>query len=212
MALTIENLPQSFMDTHDLDCNQKYGDTLPYSFHLTCVWQQALKFKYLLDDYLISNPNDIRGINFQKIDLVHAACFGHDLIEDARVSYNSIIEVCQDVYFGTKLADIIYCLTDEKGKTRDSHGQAIKATYVEFEEEDGSIRGKAIFKDPKTGDGMKKSAKGLLCVQTDELGKMYLQNEVNWEQEGTGMLQEIFREGELLNQTTLQEIRKRLTN
>ena len=66
--------------------------------------------------------------------------------------------------------------------TRDSHGQAIKATYVEMlkahdcncelseldksecMDKDNCVEGKAIFKDPKTGDGKKKSAKGLLGV------------------------------------------------
>lgn len=106
--------------------------------------------------------------------------------------------------------------------TRDSHGQAIKATYVEFEV-DGQTVGKNIFKDPKTGDGMKKSAKGLLCVHNkidDKLGLTYdLIDEVEWDTdyidkpaESKGCLQEIFKDGELKNQTTLQEIRKRLTN
>lgn len=115
--------------------------------------------------------------------------------------------------------------------TRDSHGQAIKATYVEFEEIQEPVShdglnvstiipnpkkiGKAIFKDPKTGDGMKKSAKGLLKVDLNKqmgLPKYELHDEVSWEEEKTGALQEIFRDGELKNQTTLTEIRERLKN
>lgn len=44
--------------------------------------------------------------------------------------------------------------------TRDTFGMAMKATYCE-------VNGKPIklFKDPKTGDGSKKSAKGMLVVQ-----------------------------------------------
>lgn len=115
--------------------------------------------------------------------------------------------------------------------TRDSHGQAIKATYVEFDEkttvveEDLSVTftrktvGKNIFKDPKTGDGMKKSAKGLVSVEYGEAQagiprKLELIDEVSWEQERSpnNKLVEILRDGELKNQTTLQQIRKRLRN
>ena len=93
--------------------------------------------------------------------------------------------------------------------TRDSHGQAIKATYVEFQKLTGRS-GKEIFKDPKTGDGTKKSAKGLLSVLNEGNGKLTLCNQVSWEAEGKGMLQIILEDGLLQNETTLQEIRNRL--
>ena len=41
------------------------------------------------------------------------ACWGHDLIEDTRVSYNDVKE-----QLGESAADIIYSLTNEKGKNR----------------------------------------------------------------------------------------------
>lgn len=97
--------------------------------------------------------------------------------------------------------------------TRDSHGQAIKATYVEFVGVDGSAIGKNIFKDPATGDGMKKSAKGLLQVNyglVNAFDKLHLYDEVSWAEENGGVLQPIFVDGELFNQSTLQDIRKRL--
>lgn len=81
----------------------------------------------------------------------------------------------------------------------------MKATYVEIDD-----KGREIFKDPITDDGSKKSAKGLLCVQNDEAGNMYLQDQVNWTQEGTGYLQTIFNDGEFFNKTTLTEIRNKL--
>ena len=100
--------------------------------------------------------------------------------------------------------------------TRDSHGQAIKATYTQVQEH-GKIVGKEIFKDPATGDGMKKSAKGLLCVVYDEeelkKGKyvLKLEDQVSWGDEKTNsLLQVILEDGELKNQTTLMEIRDRI--
>lgn len=92
--------------------------------------------------------------------------------------------------------------------TRDSHGQAIKATYVEFAE-NGKIIGKEIFKDPATGDGMKKSAKGLLHVDLD-FGKYRLIDKVDWDAEDAGELQVVFRNGTFENQTTLTEVRERI--
>ena len=41
------------------------------------------------------------------------ACWGHDLIEDTRVSYNDVKD-----HLGQEAADIIYALTNEKGKNR----------------------------------------------------------------------------------------------
>lgn len=60
--------------------------------------------------------------------------------------------------------------------TRDTLGWAMKATYVEINGE-----GHAIFKDPKTDDGTKKSHKGLLKVTKDANGKYEVHQNCNWE-------------------------------
>jgi nicotinamide phosphoribosyltransferase len=90
--------------------------------------------------------------------------------------------------------------------TRDTFGFAMKATYVEI---DGV--GREIFKDPITDDGVKKSAKGLLRVAGDETCFL-LEDQCTWEHEATGKLKTIYLNGQFENQTTLTEIRKRLTN
>lgn len=90
--------------------------------------------------------------------------------------------------------------------TRDTFGFAMKATYVEV---DGV--GREIFKDPITDDGVKKSAKGLLTVAGDETCFL-LVDQCTWEHEATGKLKTIYLNGQFENQTTLTEIRKRLTN
>jgi len=85
--------------------------------------------------------------------------------------------------------------------TRDTFGFAVKSTF-------GVIDGKdiPIFKDPKTDDGEKKSAKGLLRVNAD----LSLSEEVSWEEEGQGLLQTVFENGDGLNFQSLSQIRKRL--
>jgi len=92
--------------------------------------------------------------------------------------------------------------------TRDTHGMAIKATWVQI---DG--KGVEIFKDPKTDDGTKKSAKGLLQVTGAKDGKyLELLDQVSPKQSRTGMLDLVFRDGKLLKETTLAEIRTRVAN
>lgn len=88
--------------------------------------------------------------------------------------------------------------------TRDTYGFAMKATYGEVNGEPRNI-----FKDPKTDDGTKKSAKGLLSV-SKENGALVLKDECTWEEEKQGLLQTVFENGQLLNEQLLSVIRKRL--
>lgn len=87
--------------------------------------------------------------------------------------------------------------------TRDTFGFAIKATH-------GVVNGesKEIWKNPKTDNGMKRSAKGLLCVDSD----FTLHECVSEEQENTGLLQTIFKDGKLYNEQSLSQIRSKLNS
>lgn len=87
--------------------------------------------------------------------------------------------------------------------TRDTFGFAMKATYGEVNGE-----GREIFKDPITDDGTKKSAKGLMKIELKD-GKYSLVDQVDWETESTGELVEVFRDGKLLIDQNLSDIRKR---
>jgi len=88
--------------------------------------------------------------------------------------------------------------------TRDTFGFAMKATYGE------TLRGaQNIYKDPKTDDGTKKSAKGLIQV-VEKGGIVTAYDEVSWLQEGEGLLQPIFEDGNTCNYQTLAQIRARV--
>ena len=95
--------------------------------------------------------------------------------------------------------------------TRDTHGMAQKATYVEIEYA-GEVQGIEIFKDPITDDGVKKSAKGLLMVTQDADGHYILKDQVSWADVNSpeNKLQVIFKDGKFYNETTFTDIRKRL--
>lgn len=84
--------------------NHMYDTYLPYEFHLRMVARVAEDFIKLLKDGPILKPSHKSII---------LAAWGHDLIEDTRTSYNDVKEV-----LGQEVADIIYALTNEKGKNR----------------------------------------------------------------------------------------------
>lgn len=99
--------------------------------------------------------------------------------------------------------------------TRDQQGGAQKSTYVEV-----NGVGIEIFKDPVTDNGLKKSARGLLQVVktygSDSLGKLHengykLNDQVSWDEEKTGELRTIYLDGVLVKETSLSEIRERLS-
>lgn len=80
--------------------------------------------------------------------------------------------------------------------TRDTYGFAVKATYGEI-----NGVGRAIFKDPKTDSGTKKSAKGLLAVRDGQLFDEQSDIDV------ISDLKPVFRNGDLLVETTLAKMR-----
>lgn len=92
--------------------------------------------------------------------------------------------------------------------TRDTHGFAQKATYVEVDSPDGVV-GIEIFKDPITDGGVKKSAKGLLRVDKVD-DTLQLTDQCTWEEEAGGELQVVFENGEFYNKTTFKQIRERV--
>ena len=90
--------------------------------------------------------------------------------------------------------------------TRDTYGFAMKATYGEV-----NGIGRAIFKDPKTDDGTKKSAKGLMAVRRNpETNALELQDNCTWAEEAEGELKTVFKDGKLLVDLSLKEIRENL--
>lgn len=98
--------------------------------------------------------------------------------------------------------------------TRDTYGFAMKATY------DETVSGgpQAIFKKPATDDGVKNSARGLLHVDCVGRGlkpphipkNIYLVEDCSAEDEKTGLLQTVFRNGIPDNQQSLADIRARI--
>lgn len=90
--------------------------------------------------------------------------------------------------------------------TRDTLGFAIKATYGETH--DGVVE---IYKDPKTDNGLKKSARGLLKVARQ--GQDFvLYDRQSWSTENEGELRTVYVDGTYYIEDSLDTIRKRLAD
>jgi nicotinamide phosphoribosyltransferase len=72
--------------------------------------------------------------------------------------------------------------------------------------------GVAIFKDPKTDSGTKKSARGLLCVHRSPLsGDYVLIDGVSESAERSGELKTVYLDGEILIDDSFEAIRARVS-
>ena len=78
--------------------NHKYDDE-DYSFHLEMVQNASIMFIYLVD---ISEKEN-----------VYCGCWVHDIIEDARETYNDVKKNTNET-----IAELAFALTNEKGKVR----------------------------------------------------------------------------------------------
>ncbi len=95
--------------------NHFYDSYLPYKFHLDMVANAYIQFKHLLDDKEVCGTLVYDGADYDMTEskACFLACYGHDLIEDARQSYNDVYGV-----MGPQAADIVYAVTNDKGRNR----------------------------------------------------------------------------------------------
>lgn len=90
-------------------------------------------------------------------------------------------------------------------QTRDTFGFAVKATA-------GSVNGeiREIYKAPKTDNGVKNSARGLLAVFRDEAGRFYCKEQATWAEVRGCAFDPVFSDGRLIRTQSLGEIRSML--
>jgi nicotinamide phosphoribosyltransferase len=93
--------------------------------------------------------------------------------------------------------------------TRDTFMNAMKATHVIINGEE-----KNIIKDPVTDDGTKKSATGRVVVTYDVDGELVLVDGLTIKQQEIyapiDLLEDVFVDGELLRDESLDDIRARI--
>lgn len=109
--------------------NQNY-DEMPYSYHTNMVCDLFMQYGSICFESVVD-------MNKWGLVGVFGAAF-HDTIEDARLTYNDVKSIAKKMkFFGdeeaTLAADIVYALTNEKGKNRaerenDKYFNCIKET------------------------------------------------------------------------------------
>lgn len=113
--MTIDQKALSWAVNKHKETNHLY-DGKPYEVHLWQVVDVAKMFIHHI-------PEDDRNVTY-------AACWLHDTIEDCRVTYNDVKKE-----FGAELAEIVYALTNEKGRNRKDRAnvryyEGIKNTHL----------------------------------------------------------------------------------
>lgn len=83
----------------------------------------------------------------------------------------------------------------------------MKATWAEV---DG--QGIALFKDPVTDDGVKKSAVGRLAVLRNNEGELYLYDRAPEGVEKISLLETVWKDGKFTKTYTIEDIRNTVKN
>lgn len=223
-------------DPVDILCGKKFVTSMQESqrtgisyFDGKALWTVEAVYDEVKDGYyghtksklITDNINEIKGVVELLWDVFGGTLTskGYKLLSDKvgaiygdSITLGRATEICQrlkDKGFASQVVLGIGSYTYQYN-TRDTFGTAMKATYVEFLNEEGVAVGQEIWKDPITDDGTKKSATGYLLVNKEVGGKLVLKDRVTAEEANGGELIPVFRDGVLLVDLTLAEIRATL--
>ena len=105
--------------------NQKYGEILPYGFHLKMTASYVSRYGYLVAE----SEKDVL--------LLYASAYLHDTLEDTRMTFNDLVKfitefkvpdftlpenILQEIRWD--VPEIVYALTNEKGHNRKERANA----------------------------------------------------------------------------------------
>ena len=135
-----------FCKSAHANTNHFYDGNLPYVFHLQMVVNEVIAHLPKADDNCFADilKYDFGSASISRAELIMAA-YGHDLIEDARMTYNDVLKASKS----TIGADIIYACTNEKGRNRaeranDKYYQCIRetagASFIKFCDRIANVR------------------------------------------------------------------------
>lgn len=153
----------------------------------------------------------INSKGYKVLDPHVKAIYGDSItVQRCEEIYNILMKngfACSNVALGVGSFSM-HCIEEDdilKPFTRDTFSSCIKACYAEV---DGKCY--PIFKNPKDG-GFKKSQKGLCFVYQDKDGELKYKDEYTSENIPDGnLLETVFKDGKLVKDYTLSEIRDRL--
>jgi hypothetical protein len=97
--ITVDEIAKDYAIRRHREVNHHYDATHDYTFHLQATADVGYNFIHLIP------KND-------RLDVI-GGCWVHDIIEDARETYNNVKRATNEV-----IAEYAFALTNEKGKTR----------------------------------------------------------------------------------------------
>lgn len=133
------------------------------------------------------------------IGLIYGDAITPDIAEEIFKKLKEKGFASENVFFGIGSYSLGYY-------TRDTFSMAIKATYTVVDNKEINI-----FKNPKTDNGIKKSAKGRVVVLKDNNDNLFFIDNLDFKSEQTykcNLLQEVFVDGKLTSETSLKDIRE----
>lgn len=131
------------------------------------------------------------------IGLIYGDAMNYDRIEDIASRLESKGFATENVVFGIGSYNYQY-------QTRDTFSFAMKATSV-------TINGieKAIFKDPKTDNGTKKSLKGRIIVLRKADGELFAVDEIETQEAmNASLLTTVWKDGRFVREMTFDQVRR----
>jgi hypothetical protein len=167
--------------------NHKYGDK-PYHYHLYEVYDAALE---IIDSF----EEEVTDEEFKTIIL---SCMGHDLMEDCRLTYNDMVRD-----FGVEIAEVVYALTNEKGKTREERAndkyykgilEVPIATFVKICDRMANTKYSLEYKNDRMFEKYKKEYPKFKGYLYNENSKYFFLEKVGWDK-----LDELYGESDLTN-------------
>jgi len=119
----INQIRKYAFDLH-ADVNQHYDRVHPYGYHLQMVADFTIRFVR----EVCPDPAELPAVIF--------GAYFHDSIEDARLTYNDVLNIAESFLspkYAMMATEIVYALTNEKGRTRaeradDRYYAGIRAT------------------------------------------------------------------------------------
>lgn len=130
------------------------------------------------------------------IGLIYGDAMNYDRINDICRRLESKGFATTNMVFGIGSYNYQY-------QTRDTFGFAMKATNVTIEGEE-----RAIFKDPKTDNGLKKSLKGRIKVKRDNNGNLVALDDTSFNDDVESLLTTVWKDGKFVKEYTFDEVRK----
>lgn len=105
--------------------NQRYGEFLPYGFHLKMTASYVSRYGHLV----AKSDADVL--------VLYASAYLHDTIEDARMTYHDVVKFVRNfkpegitlpgectAQLDSRVPEIVYALTNEKGRDRSERANA----------------------------------------------------------------------------------------